>query len=177
MTKLLTLLLIAFLSVSFFASCGNQTPAPMNADVAIQPLTSLNLDSMKKVIEEKDNIFTKAFVGLDGVTPGASCVVNAYTSDARLFPPNADMVAGQQAIGAVVAQYFKYGIKEFRDSTTSLYGNEENLIEEGVLFMGDGKGHVIDKGKYLAVWRKDKGEWKIYSDIWNTSLPPATAKK
>jgi hypothetical protein len=43
--------------------------------------------------------------------------------------------------------------------------------------MGDGKGHVIDKGKYVEIWKKENGEWKIYADIWNTSLPPAPAKK
>ena len=94
----------------------------------------------------------------------------------RSFPPNSDAVVSKDSIGLVVSEYLKYGIKEFRDETTALYGNETNLIEEGKFFMGDGKGNTIDKGKYLCVWRKEDGVWKIYSDIFNTSLPPAKSK-
>jgi ketosteroid isomerase-like protein len=43
--------------------------------------------------------------------------------------------------------------------------------------MGDGKGNTIDKGKYVTIWRKEGGDWKIYSDIFNTSLPEPAAKK
>jgi len=165
-------LLFAFLSVFFFSSCGDHPTTASNADAAVQPAAPLNFDSLKKVIEEKDKNFTSAFVKGD-----SSTVVNAYTTDARIFPPNHEMIAGQQAIGTLVSQFFKYGIKEFRDSTTSLYGNEENLIEEGSFFMADAKGNVMDKGKYLVVWKKVSGDWKIYSDIWNTSLSPAPMKK
>jgi hypothetical protein len=42
---------------------------------------------MKKIIDEKDNFFSMAFV-----TGDSAAVVNAYTSDARLFPPNEGMV-------------------------------------------------------------------------------------
>lgn len=168
MRKLLTPFLFSSLSAMFLISCGNQ-PA---TDVAVQPAASFNLDSLKKVIVEKDKAFTKAFVNGD-----SAAVMNAYTTDARLFPPNAEMIVGRQAMGPLLSQFFKYGIKEFSDSTTAFYGNEENLIEEGTLFMGDGKGHVIDKGKYIEIWKKENGEWKICADIWNTSLPPAPAKK
>jgi ketosteroid isomerase-like protein len=103
--------------------------------------------------------------------------VNHYTKDARIFPPNADVASGRNAIASLVSQYLKFGIREFRDSITALYGNQENLIEEGTFFMGDGKGKTIDKGKYVEVWRKEDGEWKLYSDIFNSSLPEATAGK
>jgi hypothetical protein len=42
--------------------------------------------------------------------------------------------------------------------------------------MGDDKGNTIDKGKYIDVWRKVNGDWKIYSNMFNSSMPVAPAK-
>jgi ketosteroid isomerase-like protein len=126
---------------------------------------------MKKIIEEKNDAFAKAFV-----TGDSASVVNAYTEDGKIFPPNSDAVIGRSAIAAMISQYLKYGIKKFHDETTSLYGNEDNLIEEGTYFMGDDKGNTIDKGKYIDVWRKINGDWKIYSNMFNSSIPATPAK-
>ncbi|MFC1715447.1 YybH family protein, partial [Candidatus Poribacteria bacterium] len=30
---------------------------------------------------------------------------------------------------------------------------------------------IKDKGKYVVVWKKRDGSWKLDVDIWNTSLP------
>jgi len=27
---------------------------------------------------------------------------------------------------------------------------------------------AIEKGKYIVIWKLDKGKWKIYRSIWNT---------
>ena len=32
-------------------------------------------------------------------------------------------------------------------------------------------GRVTDKGKYIVVWKKVGGAWKVASDIFNTNLP------
>jgi ketosteroid isomerase-like protein len=43
--------------------------------------------------------------------------------------------------------------------------------------MGDNKGNMLDSGKYIAIWRQEDGDWKIYSDIYNSSVPSAAEKK
>ncbi|PWT95689.1 MAG: hypothetical protein C5B52_17385 [Bacteroidetes bacterium] len=130
-----------------------------------------DLTAMKKIIEEKNTAFAKAFVSGDSAS-----MVNHYTVDGKIFPPNSEAVIGHAAIGPLISEYLKFGIKEFRDETTALYGNEDNLIEEGNFFMGDGKGKTIDKGKYIGIWKKIDGEWKVYSNMFNSSLPPASGK-
>ena len=30
---------------------------------------------------------------------------------------------------------------------------------------------MLDKGKYVVVWENENGSWKIYRDIFNTSMP------
>ena len=32
---------------------------------------------------------------------------------------------------------------------------------------------LLDKGKYVVVWKPVNGEWKLYRDIWNSSMPAA----
>jgi len=32
---------------------------------------------------------------------------------------------------------------------------------------------VADKGKYIVVWKKKKGAWKLHRDIFNSSMPQA----
>ena len=152
------------------AGCSNNNKSTAS-DVGKDSSSAFDVSAMKKVIEEKNTAFAKAFVSGD-----SAYLVNHYTQDGKLFPPNSEAVVGRAAISVVISEYLKFGIKEFHDETTALYGNEENLIEEGNYFMGDGKGNTIDKGKYMDVWRKIDGEWKVYSNIFNTSMPAAPAK-
>jgi ketosteroid isomerase-like protein len=32
-------------------------------------------------------------------------------------------------------------------------------------------GQVIDNGKYVVLWRREAGQWKLHRDIWNSSQP------
>ena len=32
-------------------------------------------------------------------------------------------------------------------------------------------GKHLDHGKYLVFYKKEGGRWKIYRDIWNSSMP------
>ncbi len=41
--------------------------------------------------------------------------------------------------------------------------------------MGDGSKNV-DKGKYIVVWKKENGDWKVWRDIWNSDNPPPPSK-
>lgn len=126
-------------------------------------------DSVRSIIEAKNEGWAKAITSNDSVF-----MVNHYTRDGKIFPPNSDAVVGRESIAKLISAYMKFGIKTYKDETRSLYGNEDNLIEEGVYSFGDSKGNVMDKGKYIAIWRKEDGDWKIYSNMFNTSLPPAT---
>jgi ketosteroid isomerase-like protein len=34
-------------------------------------------------------------------------------------------------------------------------------------------GKHLDHGPYLTFYKKADGAWKIYRDIWNSSIPPS----
>ena len=129
-------------------------------------VATFDVTAMKKIIDEKNNRFTKAHV-----TNDTTAIVNFFTQDARVLAPNADAVIGLPAITVLVSQCQKFGIKEFREETTALYGNDEYLINEGTYVIRYGKDNIIEKGKYLNVWKKVDGDWKIFSNMWNTNQP------
>jgi ketosteroid isomerase-like protein len=39
-----------------------------------------------------------------------------------------------------------------------------------------GKDKTTEHGKYLNVWRKENGDWKIYSNMWNANAPATPAQ-
>ncbi|MBK6989291.1 MAG: nuclear transport factor 2 family protein [Bacteroidetes bacterium] len=110
------------------------------------------------------------------ITKDTAYLNNIFTQDAKTYPPNSDVVTGRVAISAVNSEWVNYGIKEFSEESTSFYGNEDYLIDEGKYYLRYGENDIIDKGKYINIWKKENGDWKIYSNIWNTSLPAAPTK-
>jgi ketosteroid isomerase-like protein len=158
---------IFFLTISFVGlltiSCVNKNYTSTDFDVT----------KMKKIIEEKNNEFTEAHI--TGKKDSA-VMVNYFTQDAKIFPPNSEPVIGQLAISELTSQYMKFSITEFSEETTAFYGNEDYLIDEGNYFMSYGEDNTVEKGKYLNVWKKEDGEWKVYSNIWNTNMPATTAE-
>jgi ketosteroid isomerase-like protein len=132
---------------------------------------TFDVTAMKKIIEGKNNQFTKAHI-----TGDSAFLVNIFTKDAKVFAPNSDVVIGRPAIAVVNSQYLKLDIKEFREETIAFYGNEDYLIDEGNYYFRYGKDNTIDKGKYLNVWKKEDGDWKLYSNIWNTNMPATPTK-
>jgi ketosteroid isomerase-like protein len=49
---------------------------------------------------------------------------------------------------------------------------EGNLAyETGRYQMRSKDGKVLDRGKYVVVWKRSGSDWRIHRDIWNTSMP------
>jgi ketosteroid isomerase-like protein len=56
-------------------------------------------------------------------------------------------------------------------TTTGLWGDEKMLAEEGIFTFMDKDGNQIDKGKYIVLWKKEDGKWKLFRDCYNSDLP------
>ena len=55
--------------------------------------------------------------------------------------------------------------------TIEVWGTENLITEEGELslFVGDTEA---DQGKYIVLWKKEDGKWKLFRDIFNSNLSP-----
>jgi ketosteroid isomerase-like protein len=164
---------IFFLAITFTGllniGCGNNNSA--STDTPKDSTSTFDLTAMKKIIEEKNNQFTKAHV-----TGDTAFLNNIFTHDAKVFAPNSDVVMGRHAIAALNSQWVNFDIKEFREETTAFYGGEDYLIDEGNYYARYGKDNTVDKGKYLNVWKKENGDWKMFTNMWNTNMPATPTK-
>jgi ketosteroid isomerase-like protein len=132
--------------------------------------TSFDLATVKKIIEEKNKQFTQAHITRD-----TAFLNNIFTKDAKVFAPNTDVVTGHKAIAALNVDWVNYGIKTFNEESTAFYGGPEYIIDEGNYDCTYGK-NTFEKGKYLDVWKKEGGEWKLFTNIWNTNTPEIASK-
>jgi len=157
---------IFFLAIIFsgliFISCGRDNTDSMIINKANSG--QFDLKAMEKIIQGKNKQFTKAHVMGDN-----AAIDTLFTLDAKSFPPNAEPVIGRSAIAALTAEYIEFGVSEFFEETIELYGCGDMLIDQGNYIMKYGKDNTVEKGKYLNVWKKVDGEWKIYSNMWNTN--------
>lgn len=104
------------------------------------------------------------------VAGDAAQITAAYTADGKLFPNNRDILEGSDAI----QQYWTPG-KGYRISYHKIIPSEITIsgdqaydygYYEGTTQRDDGSESSW-KGKYVIVWKKVDGDWKIYLDIWN----------
>lgn len=156
------LALIFCCAVAIGCSQGAPSANPSGPKEAV----AFDAGALRPLIEAKNAQFTQAHVD------GNRALIDAmFTEDARVLPPNADPVIGRVAIDQLTAEYLTYGISEFREETTDLYGTAELLIDQGNYTMVYGEDHTVEMGKYLNVWKFVDGDWKIYSNIWNANAP------
>jgi ketosteroid isomerase-like protein len=103
----------------------------------------------------------------------AAKVATFYAEDAVLMPPNAPPVKGRKAIQQDHERLFKES-PSFQLTATPLASEtsgELGYIQGEFVVQQQGGGEV--RGKYVEVWRRIKGEWKILYDINNANHPPA----
>lgn len=124
--------------------------------------------AVTEAIATADQAFMAAFAAGD-----AARVAALYTTDGQLAPPNSDIVAGRDGIGGFWQAVMEMGLKSVKLETSELDEYGDTAIEQGRYQLADPEGNVADHGKYLVIWKRDGGDWKLHRDIWNTSVPPA----
>jgi uncharacterized protein (TIGR02246 family) len=102
--------------------------------------------------------------------------VSYYSDDAALFPPNAPVASGKQAIHAVWADTIASA------SAISWQTDKVEVARSGDLAYVTGTYQttakdpkaqpVNDSGKFVEVWKKQgDGKWKAVADIFNSDVP------
>jgi ketosteroid isomerase-like protein len=93
-----------------------------------------------------------------------------YTADARIVPPEQDIVSGREGIKSYWRSLFEQaGIRSIRLETVDVQiaGDVAIEIGRGKLEVTKPAPATLD-GKYVVVWKQEAGEWKWHIDIWNT---------
>ena len=103
----------------------------------------------------------------------AAAVAQFYTEQATALPPGAPMAKGRAAIqavwqGAIQGGYKNITLKALQvDQVGSGAAREIGAFSVDVPNAQKQMMHV--EGKYVVLWRRSGGGWKLDTDIWNTN--------
>ncbi len=101
-------------------------------------------------------------------------VAQHYTEDAKLLPPNSEVIQGREAIEVVWNGAKEMGVKKSLLETVTAESFGNTAIEEGKYALYAEGDIIIDNGKYIVIWKKEDGKWLLHLDIWNSSIPLPT---
>ena len=99
----------------------------------------------------------------------AAKIADMYAEGARVMPPNGSMVQERQKIKEFWQGFIDSGAKlSLSTSDVEAQGNVAIEIGTYVMISPD---NTRDAGKFVVVWRRQKKDWKIAVDIWNSGVP------
>jgi ketosteroid isomerase-like protein len=113
--------------------------------------------TLEKEIELRLREFENHLQNGDSIALG-----NMYTEDAEVIPTT----VGRENIIKVFGNMIRDSITGSSFKTTKLWGNDQLLVEDGIGTWSHANGKIIGRGRYLLVWQKVDGKWKILRDTW-----------
>jgi uncharacterized protein (TIGR02246 family) len=95
-------------------------------------------------------------------------IAQLYTVDAIALPPGSAMVRGRAAIGAMWKDLAQQASNP-KVTTLEVKRLSPSAVREIGTFslMTKGPSPKEVSGKYLVVWEKVRGDWRLAADIWN----------
>ncbi|HEU0224993.1 MAG TPA: SgcJ/EcaC family oxidoreductase [Steroidobacteraceae bacterium] len=98
-----------------------------------------------------------------------------YTEDAQLLPPDAEIVSGRAAIQEFYARENPPGSAGVEIATVETRVFGDYAYRQGSFMLkGPGDGAVM-AGKFIELWKKVDGQWRIHREIWSANAPPPGA--
>lgn len=124
----------------------------------------------EQLIRELDAKWVAAVAAKD-----VDAIARIYTVDGMFLAPNAPLVEGRKGIAEAWAGLLGLpGISFTFEPTRIEVSASADLASDvgtySLAFDADG-GRVEDQGKYVLVWKKVNGAWKVLADIFNSNLP------
>lgn len=154
---------------------GCEAPEPEPEAEAAPDQTQVDLQAEEQAIRDADAAMLEAARGRD-----AAGFADAFAPDGRLMFPYAPTAEGQEDIQARSEDDFGTPGFEVEWTTESI-----EIAESGDMAYSTGSysvgmdtpdGPMEDEGKFLTVWEKVDGEWKVAADMIATDQPPPGAE-
>lgn len=158
--KFYVLILIFF---SFIVYSCNNVQDKMEIE---KSASAFDIKQGEASILQSNQHFMKSFEAGDSVG-----VSNCYTTDAKAMIPNQLTITGRENIKHFISETMTKGIADFDLHTIKIWGDSSILSEEGIYRLTGKEKNLLDKGKYIVLWKQEAGNWKMYLDIWASDLP------
>jgi uncharacterized protein (TIGR02246 family) len=119
--------------------------------------------ALRDEIEAQNRRFEAAYNSGD-----LAALAALYVEDARLLPPDAEVVRGRQGAQAVFGGARSMGLHRVSLETLEVLPLGEDAaceIGHGALIPEQGAAVRV---KYAVVWRRTDGQWRLAVDTWNS---------
>ena len=141
---------IMFAVLIFILGCAQKTREK-------ELISETDLSTLEKEIELRLREYENHLQNGDSIALG-----DMYLMDAEIIPST----VGRENITKVFGSMIRDSITGSSFKTTDLWGNDQLLVEDGTGTWSHANGKVVGSGRYLLVWKKDDGKWKILRDTW-----------
>lgn len=121
-----------------------------------QETEKANLSMLQKEIEIRLRTYEEYLKKGDSIALG-----EMYMPDAEIIPSTVGRDNIIKTFGGMIRDSITGNFE-----TVHLWGNDGLLVEEGKGSWAHKNGTILANGRYLLVWQKDNGEWKILRDTW-----------
>lgn len=105
-------------------------------------------------------------------------IAQLYAEDAAVMPANERAAHGRAAIGEWWNRAMQMPGYEltFQTDQLVLSSSGDMALDRGTYRFAatPSDGAINDTGKYVVLWRKIGGQWKVVADIFNSDLPAAS---
>lgn len=124
-----------------------------------------NSNDIRSEIEQANQKFMDTFRSGD-----AAGMAALYTENGMVLPPNDSFIEGREHIQRFWQGVMDKGVKsvELRIREVEQLGDTAYEVSRATLALENGQ--VIDQSKYVVVWKRQNGEWKLHRDIFNSNL-------
>ncbi|RDV14453.1 SgcJ/EcaC family oxidoreductase [Pontibacter diazotrophicus] len=124
-----------------------------------------NAAEIRNEIERANQKFMEAF--RQGNAAGLAAL---YTENGMVLPPNHDSVEGREQIKDFWQAVMNMGIKSVKLQIGEVEQHGDTAIEMSRATLYIEGDQEVDQSKYIVIWKRENGEWKLHRDIFNSNL-------
>jgi uncharacterized protein (TIGR02246 family) len=88
-----------------------------------------------------------------------------YTADGMVVSQASPSVRGRQALEELNQYYFDFGVAAIEVHTQEMYPVGDMLCELGTAEAFTGSGKVLSANRYMTLWKKEDGKWRVHRDF------------
>lgn len=116
--------------------------------------------SLQQRLEEVGSVLTSG---------DAERIGDLYTQEGQLLPPGNDFVTGREAVAEFWIGVGETGVETIDIEPVDVETHESTAWRVGTATLTDADGATIDQVKFIEIWNRDDGAWRIHRDIWNSN--------
>jgi uncharacterized protein (TIGR02246 family) len=123
--------------------------------------TAARSQEVRQAVDAGNRAFIAAFLRGD-----AGAVADLYTENAHVIAPGAPVARGRAAIASAWQRSMDAGVKDLSLATAEVESSGDLACETGAVRLV-AKDGTVTEGRYVVVWKRTNGTWKLHRDIWN----------